>query len=243
MLVIPAIDLKDGRCVRLRQGDFREVTVYSEDPPAVAMQWEDKGARLLHVVDLNGALDGQPKNLSVIEAIVKSVSVPVQVGGGIRDMDTVRMYLAHGVQRVVLGTAVLQDRQVLERACAEFPGRILVSIDARGGKVAVRGWTSLSNTSATDLLRSLSDCALAGVVYTDIARDGMLEGPNLSALREIVERSPVPVIASGGITRLEDLRAIGSLGPKMEGAIVGKALYEGKLDLRAALAAASASSA
>jgi phosphoribosylformimino-5-aminoimidazole carboxamide ribotide isomerase len=239
MLVIPAIDLKDGRCVRLRQGDFREETVYSEDPPAVAIKWEHMGARLLHVVDLNGALEGQPKNLSTIEAIVKSVSVPVQVGGGIRDMETVRLYLSRGVTRVVLGTAVLQDRQVLDRACAEFPGRILVGIDARAGKVAVRGWTTVSNTLATDLLRSLTGCALAGVVYTDIARDGMMEGPNLSLLREIMERSPVPVIASGGITRLEDLQAIGSLGPKVEGAIVGTALYEGRLDLRAALAAAS----
>ncbi|HEV8540482.1 MAG TPA: 1-(5-phosphoribosyl)-5-[(5-phosphoribosylamino)methylideneamino]imidazole-4-carboxamide isomerase [Nitrospiraceae bacterium] len=238
MLVIPAIDLKDGRCVRLRQGDFREETVYSTDPPAMAVQWEDRGARLLHVVDLNGALEGQPKNLSVIEAIVKAVSVPVQVGGGIRDMETVRMYLSRGVERVVLGTAVLQDRQVLDRACKEFPSRILVSLDARGGKIAVRGWTSQSNTSATDLLRSLTDYALAGVVYTDIGRDGMLEGPNLSALREIVERSHVPIIASGGIARLEDLQAIKSLGPKVEGVIVGKALYDGKLDLVAALAAA-----
>jgi phosphoribosylformimino-5-aminoimidazole carboxamide ribotide isomerase len=239
MLVIPAIDLKDGRCVRLRQGDFREETVYSEDPPAVAMRWEDAGARWLHVVDLNGALDGRPANLSTIETIVKSVSVSVQVGGGIRDMETVRMYFARGAKRIVLGTAVLQDRQVLDRACAEFPKRILVGIDARGGKVAVKGWTNISNTSATDLLRSLADYALAAIIYTDIARDGMLEGPNLAALKEIVERSPVPVIASGGITRLEDLRAIGALGAKVEGVIVGKALYDGKLDLRAALAAAA----
>jgi phosphoribosylformimino-5-aminoimidazole carboxamide ribotide isomerase len=239
MLVIPAIDLKDGRCVRLRQGDFREETVYSEDPPAMAAQWERMGARLLHVVDLNGALEGQPKNLSVIEEIVKSVSVPVQVGGGIRDMDAVRMYLSRGVQRVVLGTAVVQDRALLDLACKEFPSRILVSIDARGGKVAVRGWTSLSDTSVTDLLRTLAGCALAGVVFTDIARDGMLEGPNVSALKEIVERSPVPVIASGGIARLEDLQAIKSLGPKVEGVIIGKALYDGKLDLSRALQAVS----
>ena len=239
MLVIPAIDLKDGRCVRLRQGDFREETVYSEDPPAMAAQWERMGARLLHVVDLNGALEGQPKNLAMIETIVKSVSVPVQVGGGIRDMDAVRMYLSRGVRRVVLGTAVVQDRALLDRACKEFPARILVSIDARGGKVAVRGWTSLSDTSVTDLLRTLSGYALAGVVFTDIARDGMLEGPNVAALKEIVEHSPVPVFASGGIARLEDLQAIKSLGAKVEGVIVGKALYDGKLDLSRALQAVS----
>lgn len=239
MLVIPAIDLKDGRCVRLRQGDMREETVYSEDPAAMALYWEGLGARLLHVVDLNGAIEGEPRNFSQIEAILKRAAGPVQIGGGIRTIDTIRLYLSHGASRVVLGTAALQDRTLLERACAEFPNRILVGIDARDGTVAVRGWTSLSDVSVMELLQTLSGYSLCGVIHTDIARDGMLEGPNLVALREIVECSPVPVIASGGITRVEDIRAIRSLGLRVEGAIVGKALYDGKLDWNIAVQAAS----
>lgn len=237
MLVIPAIDLKDGRCVRLRQGDMSEETVYSEDPAATALRWEGLGARLLHVVDLNGAIDGEPRNLAQIEAILKAVSIPIQVGGGIRTLETVRMYLSRGVTRVVMGTAVLQDRVVLEQACKEFPGRILVGIDAKNGLVAVKGWTSVSNTTVRELVGTLKGLPLAGVVYTDIARDGMLEGPNLSSLKDIVDASPVPVIASGGVTRIEDIRAINALGARIEGAIVGKALYDGKLDLKQAMAA------
>jgi len=237
MLVIPAIDLKDGRCVRLRQGDMTEETVYSEDPAATALRWEGLGARLLHIVDLNGAIEGQPRNLPQIEAILKAVSIPVQVGGGIRTLETVRMYLSRGVKRVVLSTAVLQDRVVLEQACKEFPGRILVGIDAKNGLVAVKGWTSVSNTTARELVGTLKGLPLAGVIYTDIARDGMLEGPNLSSLRDIVDASPAPVIASGGVTRIEDIRAIKALGARVEGAIVGKALYDGKLDLKQAMAA------
>ena len=237
MLIIPAVDLKDGRCVRLRQGDLQAETVYSDDPASMAVQWERRGAQMLHLVDLNGAVEGQPKNMAGIEAIVKAVSIPVQVGGGVRDMEIIRRYLDGGVRRVVLGTAALRDRGLLERACSLYPARILLGLDARNGKVAVQGWTSQSETLATDLLKSLAEFALAGVIYTDIARDGMLQGPNLAALREIVARSPVPVIASGGITKAEDIQAIKSLGPRIEGAIVGKALYDGKLDLRAAIAA------
>jgi phosphoribosylformimino-5-aminoimidazole carboxamide ribotide isomerase len=237
MIVIPAIDLKDGRCVRLRQGDMAVETVYSGDIPAVARQWQQQGAVVIHVVDLNGAVDGEPRNLSEIQSVINTVSVKVQVGGGIRNIDTVRRYLAAGVSRVVLGTAALTDRMVLEQACREFPRRILLGLDARDGKVAVKGWTALSETKAMDLLKELSDYELAAVIYTDIARDGMLEGPNIPALRAVVERSSFPVIASGGITRVEDLRAIRSLGPRIEGAIVGKALYDGKLDYRAAVAA------
>jgi phosphoribosylformimino-5-aminoimidazole carboxamide ribotide isomerase len=239
MLVIPAIDLKDGRCVRLRQGNMQDETVYSHDPCAMGLQWERLGARFLHIVDLNGAIEGQPKNLSHIEAILKAVSVPVQIGGGIRTIDTIRLYLSQGAARVVLGTAALKNEMLLDRACAEFPGRILVGIDVRDGKVAVRGWTSVSETRAPDFLRELAGFPLAGVIYTDIGRDGMLEGPNVPALREIVARSTVPVIASGGISRVEDIRAIKSLGAGVEGVIVGKALYDGKLDLKTALEAAA----
>jgi phosphoribosylformimino-5-aminoimidazole carboxamide ribotide isomerase len=241
VLVIPAIDLKDGRCVRLRQGDMAAETVYSNDVPAVAGVWQKSGASLIHVVDLNGAVDGEPRNLPQIEAVIKTVSVAVQVGGGIRHMETVRRYLHAGVSRIVLGTAALTDRAFLEEACREFPKRIVLGLDARDGKVAVKGWTAVSETRAMDLLEALSNVALGAVIYTDIARDGMLSGPNLSALREVVECSPFPVIASGGITRVQDLVAVQALGSRIEGAIVGKALYDGKLDYRAALAAVAGS--
>ncbi len=235
MRVIPAIDLKDGRCVRLRQGDMTAETVYSEDVPSVAVRWQQEGADLIHVVDLNGAIDGEPKNLSQIEAVLKAVSVKVQVGGGIRTINTVRQYLHAGVARVVLGTAALMDRAFLAQACREFPRRVLLGLDAKDGQVAVKGWTSLSATKATDLLKELAGFDWGAVIYTDIARDGMLGGPNLDALREVVELSSVPVIASGGISRIEDLQAVQSLGPRVEGAIVGKALYDGKLDYRKVL--------
>lgn len=237
MLVIPAIDLKDGRCVRLRQGDMAAETVYSEDVPSVARTWQQQGASVIHVVDLNGAVDGEPRNLPQIEAVINTVSVKVQVGGGIRNIHTVRRYLNAGVSRVVLGTAALTDRAFLEQACKEFPRRILLGLDARDGKVAVRGWTAVSETTAIDLLKDLSGYEIGAVIYTDIARDGMLGGPNLSALKEVVECSSFPVIASGGMTRVEDLRAVQSLGPRIEGAIVGKALYDGKLEYRAAVEA------
>jgi phosphoribosylformimino-5-aminoimidazole carboxamide ribotide isomerase len=237
VLVIPAIDLKDGRCVRLRQGDMAAETVYSDDVTEVASRWQQQGAGLIHVVDLNGAVDGEPKNLPHIESVMKAVRVKVQVGGGIRTIDTVRRYLNAGVSRVVLGTAALTNRALLDQACQEFPQRIVLGLDARDGRIAVKGWTTVSEVNAIDLLKELSGCAIAAVVYTDIARDGMLNGPNIPALKEVVECSSFPVIASGGITRLEDLQAVRSLGPKIEGAIVGKALYDGKLDLRVAVVA------
>jgi phosphoribosylformimino-5-aminoimidazole carboxamide ribotide isomerase len=239
VLVIPAIDLKDGRCVRLRQGDMASETVYSDDVQAVACRWQEAGASLIHVVDLNGAVDGEPRNLPQIESLAKAVSVKVQIGGGIRTIETVRQYLRAGVSRVVLGTAALTDRTFLEQACQEFPRRILLGLDARRGKVAVKGWTSVSDVNAVDLLKEVSGFEIGAVIYTDIARDGMLSGPNISALKEVVAYSSFPVIASGGISRIEDLVAVRSLGPRLEGAIVGKALYDGKLDYRAAVAALS----
>lgn len=239
MLVIPAIDVKDGRCVRLRQGDMAAETIYSDDVTEVAGMWQQKGAGLIHVVDLNGAVDGEPKNLPHIESIMKAVRVKVQVGGGIRTIDTVRRYLHAGVSRVVLGTAALTNRTLLNLACQEFPQRIVLGLDARDGRIAVKGWTTVSDVNAIDLLKELSGCAIAAVVYTDIARDGMLNGPNLPALKEVIEFSSFPVIASGGITSLEDLRAVRSIGPKIEGVIIGKALYDGKLDYQAAVAALS----
>ncbi len=237
MIVIPAIDLKDGRCVRLRQGRMQEETVYSQEPMEVARRWEDEGAQLLHVVDLNGAVEGFPQNRKAIETILKAVSIPVQVGGGIRTVETVSAYLSSGAERVVLGTAVVRDRAVLEEACGRFPGRVLVGVDAQGGKVAVKGWTEVADQDAADFVGRLTGLAVYAVIYTDIARDGMLDGPNLEGLRRMVAACPVPLIASGGITRTEDLRQLCALGPKVIGAIVGKALYEGVLDLRSAMAA------
>lgn len=237
MVVIPAIDLKDGRCVRLRQGDMAAETVYSEDAVGVARKWQECGAGLIHIVDLNGAVGGEPKNLPQIEAIHKAVTVKVQVGGGIRTIETVRRYLNAGVSRVVLGTAALTDRAFLEKACAEFPRQVVLGLDARDGKVAVKGWTAVSETKAIDLLNGVSQLAIGAVIYTDIARDGMLNGPNLTALKEVAATSAFPVIASGGISRIEDLLAVRSLGSKIEGAIVGKALYDGHVDYRAALTA------
>ncbi len=239
MLVIPAVDLKDGRCVRLRQGDMGEETVYSEDAPATALRWKSQGAPWLHVVDLNGAVEGRPCNLREIEAILKAVSIPVQVGGGIRTLDAIRHYVDLGAARVVLGTAAMQDRSFLEHACAEFPQRIVLGLDAKDGMVAIQGWTTVSHTTARSLLAAVSSYPFAGVIYTDIAKDGMLGGPNLPALRDILEGSPFAVIASGGITSVADLRAIKALGSNVAGVIVGKALYDGKLDLAAALEAAA----
>jgi phosphoribosylformimino-5-aminoimidazole carboxamide ribotide isomerase len=210
LLVIPAIDLKDGRCVRLRQGNMVAETVYSDDVASVAAKWQQAGATVIHVVDLNGAMDGEPRNLPQIEAVIKTVNVKVQIGGGIRNLDTLRRYLNAGVSRLVLGT---------------------------DGNVAVKGWTAVSETKAIDLLKELSGYAIGAVIYTDISRDGMLSGPNLPALKEVVEYSSFPVVASGGITRVEDLKAVRALGPRIEGAIVGKALYDGKLDYQIAVAA------
>ena len=237
MVVIPAIDVKDGRCVRLRQGDMDAETVYGTDIPSMATRWVESGATIIHLVDLNGAVEGEPRNLTQIEAVIRSAPVQVQVGGGIRNMTTVRRYFKSGISRIVLGTGALKDRAFLRQACQEFPKRILLGLDARDGKVAVNGWTSLSETAATHLLKELAGFDLGAVIYTDIARDGMLSGPNIAALREILTFSAFPVIASGGISTIEDLQALQSLGPRVEGAIVGKALYDGKLNYREAVAA------
>jgi len=237
VIVIPAIDLKDGRCVRLRQGQMREETVYSSDPAGLARRWESEGAQLLHVVDLNGAVQGEPRNQAAIAAILKAVKIPVQVGGGIRDLATIEAYFAAGAARVVLGTAVCEDLTLLDQACHRFPKRLIVGVDAKHGKLAVRGWTQVMQQEATEFVTRLKGYPLHAVIYTDIGRDGMLEGPNLEALTRMAAACPISLIASGGITRVEDLRQIRSLGPTVIGAIVGKAIYEGLIDLRTAMAA------
>lgn len=239
MLIIPAIDLKDGQCVRLMQGNMRQATVYSSNPAEMAQKWQDQGAQLLHIVDLNGAFEGEPKNLTHVEAIANAVSIPIQVGGGIRSFDTVRMYLGVGAKRVVMGTTALTNRQLVEEILEVFPERVVVAIDAKNGLVATDGWKTVTGVTAREAIMSLDGLALAAVIYTDIAKDGMMGGPNVLSLKLIVDASPVPIIASGGITSLDDIAAIKALGPKVQGIILGKALYEGKIDLQQAIAAAS----
>ena len=237
MLVIPAVDLKDGRCVRLQQGVLQTETVYSEDAVGTAERWQSLGAPWLHLVDLDGAVVGEPRNLRQIESILRRVTIPVQIGGGLRTLEIIQQYLAFGAARVVLGTLALENPALLVRACEEYPGRIALGIDARGGQVAVRGWTSISATPVHALVHQVASLPLAAIIYTDIACDGMLTGPNLAALHELADSSPFPIVASGGIRSLQDLLAIQSMGPAVAGAIVGKALYEGSIDLPAALSA------
>ena len=234
MDIIPAIDLKEGQCVRLVRGEMDQSTVYSDSPGDQAAAWENAGANRIHVVDLDGAFAGAPRNGPAIAEIVRRVQARVQVGGGIRDMDRIQAYLDSGVDRVILGTAALEDPDLVAAACERYPGRIVVGIDARDGKVAVRGWAETSDTTAVDLTRRLSAVGVAAVVYTDISRDGMLTGPNFEATQEMADSSPIPVIASGGISSIEDLRRLTGLR-NVNGAIVGKALYTGRIDLQEAL--------
>ena len=238
MLLIPAIDLKDGKCVRLRQGEMSQVTRYSDDPVGMAEHWQNLGAPYLHIVDLDGAVEGMPNHLSQIEAIAKKLAIPIQVGGGIRNVETVHAYRSSGVDRVVVGTAALQDTKFLSHIAQQYPQKILVGIDVKQGLVAVHGWTTVSTLTPGQVFDSIKELPLGGIVFTDISRDGMLNGPNISALREAAEASPVPVIASGGVTALEDIRAIQEIGDNISGVIIGKALYEGALDLKAGLAIA-----
>ena len=237
MILFPAIDLKDGQCVRLRQGEMAEATVFNTDPAAQARAFEEAGFDWLHVVDLNGAFAGKPVNASAVEAILASVRIPVQLGGGIRDLDTVVAWLDKGIDRVILGTAAVRDPNLVREAARDFPGCIAVSIDARDGKVAIEGWAETSKMSALDLARRFEDAGVAAIVRTDIARDGVLEGLNLEATVELARAVTIPVIASGGFAGIEDvMRLLEHRYHLLEGAIVGRALYDGRLDPRAALA-------
>ena len=234
MQIIPAIDIKNGQCVRLTQGEFDQVTTYAENPADAAMKWDAYAPARIHVVDLDGALQGEPRNRQHIANIVAAVKAKVQIGGGIRDLATIQAYLSLGVDRVILGTVALEDPALVEQACRAHPGRIVVGIDARGGKVAVRGWAETSETTAVELSKRLGNMGVAAIVYTDIARDGMLSGPNFEATTEMAQESPVPIIASGGISSLADLEQLAKIA-NVAGAIVGKALYAGKIDLKQAL--------
>ena len=243
MTIFPAIDLKDGRCVRLRQGDMAQETRYSDDPPAMAKHWQALGAEWLHVVDLDGAVQGVPKNISHVESIVTNLSIPIQVGGGIRSLDTIRRYMAMGVGRVVLGTAALEQPDLIAKSCEEFPSKILVGIDVKGGEIALRGWVDDSGKKPSDVLPTLSSYPLGGIIFTDISRDGMLDGPNIDALEHVASLTSHPLIASGGVTKISDIETIRNIGPQVTGMIIGKALYEGTIELPAALHAAAGSSA
>ena len=238
MLLIPAIDLKDGQCVRLRQGRMDDVTVFSDDPVDVAKQWIKAGARRLHLVDLDGAKAGEPRNLAAIQAITEAAGdIPVQVGGGIRDEDAVVACLEAGVQYVILGTKVINEPHLLADLCIEFPRHILVGLDVRDGKVAVDGWSKLSQHDLLDLAQHFERDGAEAFIYTDIDRDGMMQGVNVPGTKELAEAVAVPVFASGGISSIEDIRALAGLGESgVAGAVIGRALYEGKLDLAEAQA-------
>ena len=237
MILFPAIDLKDGQCVRLKLGEMSQATVFNDDPAAQARAFEAQGFQYLHVVDLNGAFAGKPVNAPAVEAILRSVVMPLQLGGGIRDLATIEIWLTKGVRRVILGTAALRDPNMVREACRWFPGRVAVGIDARGGRVAVQGWAETSELAAVDLARRFEDAGVAAIIYTDIDRDGVLKGLNLPATLALADAVSIPVIASGGLAGLDDIRAL--LQPqyaKLEGAITGRALYDGRLDAKAALA-------
>lgn len=233
----PAIDLKDGACVRLVKGDMEAATVFNTDPGAQADRFARAGAEWIHVVDLNGAFAGRPVNGAAVSAIVAAVGVPVQLGGGIRDMATIEMWLEKGLRRVILGTAALRDPALVKAACRRFPGRVAVGIDARSGLVAVQGWAETSSVTAVDLALQFEDAGAAAIIYTDIDRDGVLGGPNVEATAALAERLTTPVIASGGVSSLDDLRALKARAASgIAGVIAGRALYDGRIDVKTALA-------
>src|SRR5574337_572378 len=239
MLAIPAIDLKGGHVVRLSQGDPLRQTAYSADPIAMAKRWEDEGASILHLVDLDGAFSGKPQQLSVVTQVARSIKIPVQLGGGLRSMAALEQAFTSGIERAVLGTAAIEDHEFLAAASAHYPGRIILGIDAKNGQVAVRGWAEATELLAADLAIRAADLPLAAIIYTDIERDGMLTGPNLDALRRMVQAARHPIIVSGGIAALDDLKRLAALEPTIViGALVGKALYEGRFTLKEAIAAA-----
>jgi phosphoribosylformimino-5-aminoimidazole carboxamide ribotide isomerase len=237
VILFPAIDLKGGQCVRLEQGDMARATVFNLDPAAQARSFAAQGFEYLHVVDLDGAFAGQPMNAQAVEAMLEAVTMPLQLGGGIRDLKTVEAWLGKGVARVIIGTAAVRDPKLVKSAAKKFPGRVAVGLDARDGKVAVQGWAETSEVTAMEIAQRFEDAGVSAIIFTDIARDGLLKGLNLEATLGLADRISIPVIASGGLASIEDVKAI--LTPrakKLAGAIVGRALYDGRLDPSAALA-------
>ncbi len=236
MIVIPAVDLKEGRCVRLSQGKMDQESVYSENPVEMARHWESKGAERLHVVDLNGAVTGKPFHRSLVEEITKSIHIPVEVGGGIRDFKTIEDYLSCGVQWVILGTAALSNRSLVEEACQCFPKKVILGIDARGGKVAIQGWNEVTHSETVDVAKQFEGIGLAAIIFTDIQRDGMGTGLNWEETKTLARSTSIPVIASGGVSRIEEIEHLRDLEPEgVIGVIVGRSLYTGKIDLGEAI--------
>jgi phosphoribosylformimino-5-aminoimidazole carboxamide ribotide isomerase len=241
MLIIPAIDIKDGQCVRLKQGDMKSATVFSDDPGAMARHWVDAGAKRLHVVDLNGAFAGKPRNEAAIKAIVGAVGndIPIQLGGGIRDLETVERYLDDGITYIVIGTAAVKNPGFLHEACDAFPGHVIVGLDARDGKVATDGWSKLTGHDVIDLAKRFQDYGVEAVIYTDIGRDGMMTGINIEATVRLAKALTIPVIASGGLNSLDDVKRLCAVEDEgIVGAVTGRAVYEGTLDFKKALALA-----
>lgn len=234
MFVIPAIDLKDGLCVRLLQGREQDSTVYSDDPAATGRKWEAYGAGLLHVVDLDGAFTGNQKNFESIRRIREAVRMSIEIGGGIRDMDRIDKLLSLGIDRVILGTVAIEEPELVEKASKKYPGRIIVGIDAKNGLVAVKGWVEVTTTDAYELALRMQECGAAGIIYTDISKDGMMTGPNIEAMKKMVESVNIPVIASGGVSSINDIKNLLQI-KGLWGVITGKALYSGNLDLKEAL--------
>lgn len=236
MIIIPAIDLKDGKCVRLAQGDFSRMTVYAENPAEIAVQWQAQGAERIHIVDLDGSLAGSPRNREVILNLVRAVRIPIEVGGGIRDIKAVEFYVSHGIQWVILGTAALKNEVFVKEACQVFRGHVMVGIDAKDGLAAIEGWTEKTSESAVDVARRYEDYGLEAVIYTDIKRDGMETGINIEATRIFAEAIEIPVIASGGVAGIEDIKKVVEIETDgIMGIIVGKALYTGGLYLPEAI--------
>ncbi|MFQ3573238.1 MAG: 1-(5-phosphoribosyl)-5-[(5-phosphoribosylamino)methylideneamino]imidazole-4-carboxamide isomerase [Thermodesulfovibrionales bacterium] len=238
MIVIPAIDLKDGHCVRLLQGKKDDATIYSDNPSETAKKWESLGASLIHVVDLDGAFTGHQKNINAIKEIVSSVKIPIQVGGGIRDIGRIESLLSLGIWRVILGTIAIENQDIVREAVRLFPDRIVVGIDAKDGLVAVKGWVEVTQTNALDLAKRMQDLGVSAIIYTDISRDGMLTGPNIDTTRQMVESLAVPVIASGGVSGIQDIERLMTI-KKLWGVITGKAIYSGTLSLVDAIRIAS----
>ena len=234
MIIIPAIDLKDGKCVRLLQGKKEEVTVYSDDPPSMAKHWQELGGELLHVVDLDGAFTGEQHNFSKIKAIREAIDIPIEVGGGIRDIDRIEKLIDLGVDRTIIGTSAAKDPDMVREACKKYPGKVLVGIDAKDGKVAVKGWVEVTELDAIEFAKQMQDAGAAGIIYTDISRDGMLTGPNIEAMATMVKSVEIPVIASGGVSKLDDIKSLMQIN-NLWGVITGKALYSGAMDLREAI--------
>ena len=241
MILFPAIDLKDGQCVRLQLGEMDAATVFNDDPADQARQFEKQGFEWLHIVDLNGAFAGEPVNGAAVETILSALTIPAQLGGGIRDLATIEMWLTKGIKRVILGTIAVRDPALVLEACKKFPGQIVVGIDAKGGRVAVEGWAETSELTAIELASRFEDAGVAAIIYTDIDRDGVLKGLNLESTAELAESTSIPIIASGGLASINDVKAL--LQPayaKLEGAISGRAIYDGRLDPAEALSLISA---